>query len=198
MTFEVKNEYVKESLDILAMDMGEAIEKYVRKSTKGAEISLMAMHLDSFFEAAMGIELELDFTYNTVRNIVPTVFEMIGRQMATYPKGMNMVLSMKSLCSYLTLLAINNHDLQVSVRELEKGQDPVDELYSKKPIMEINGKPNPLIWGCLSAACNPMLLEENEYLINFGTVVEAYRELTGEDLEFYGLMDDPDEVPLYS
>ena len=31
MTFEVKNEYVKESLDILAMDMGEAIEKYVRK-----------------------------------------------------------------------------------------------------------------------------------------------------------------------
>lgn len=88
----------------------------------------------------------------------------------------------------MTLLAVNNHDLEISIeRMVSNANTPRPDLWSDMYSIKFNlKKKSDLLPYAMKGLDVPFTFKDG-FMLNTEPLNVAYKKLTGEDLESYGL-----------
>ena len=149
----------------------------------------MEGYLSSLIEVAEypEVNLKLDLTYETVENLPNAIaYEFLVGMNSGYSLAENIEIAEKTIATYLTLLAMNEHQLTYTVRDEE-----FDPKNPGKNFTGISVIVNKMFIQCnfLEAAHGCLKYKANEITVLVSNVCKAYKNLTGVDLKEFGLDD---------
>ena len=196
MNYKVDSDYVKRVLEIKKETESfihdpVKTRQYINEqlSTDNEHIQLaISGYLDSLEKAAEMAGVELDLTYDTISSL-PVALTALAMLQAKggYEKNRNAVVLMHTLAAYLTLLAVNNHDLKVSIEQMTSDLNASrPELWVDMYSMKFNlKKKSDFRIGAMKCLDSPFEVE-NGFFININPLVSMYKKVTGVDLDEYG------------
>ena len=188
---ELKNEFVKEVLSC-GEKGNEEFKRRVLEKTISSKESVQFM-LGGYFTALEdGAELvgkELDLSYESVRDISAALIGLANLQKDDYLPQKNAFVTLKTLAAYLILLAAENHGYSVSVKKGIGSKYPYkNAMWADMFYLELGGKKNSdLLPAAVRAAESAPFEVENGLALNVVPLIEAYKKLTGVNLEELGL-----------
>ena len=199
MEYKVNERYFEKVLEIknetpaLGQDM-QAMRSYLSSHVNNDEDSMkfiLAGYLDALEEAAELASVELDMTYDTIDNLMPAVIALanIQHRSENYKDDRhNAEVTMKTLATYLTLMAVNNHRAKIGVNKKgnSRGEERPD-LWSDRYYLRINNKRDSDFLPYAIAGINATPSEvENGFTTDINPLIGAYLRVTGVNLVDYG------------
>ena len=154
-----------------------------------AAMCFMVGYLSSLLEVAEfpEVNLKLDLTYGTIENLPGAIaYEFMVGMNSGYSSAENIEIAEKTIATYLTLVAMNEHKLTYTVK--------VGEFDAKNPSKNFTGisvMVNNILaqYDFLDAAHGCLQYKANEITVLVSDVCIAYKNLTGVDLKEIGLDD---------
>ena len=203
MELNIRNQYVMDVINANKIDPIEFLDTLSCPSVEKVHL-IMSCDIEKMVDGAENEGVELDLTYDTVKNIsrafigVTRIYADLGFSLIEI-----MIDSLKTLAAYFALLAVNNHGFDV---ELTAVEDPTPEeeieLWAEKFSMKLNHMDEsdfiPITLNALNTPFHP----KKGFAADFSEAVELYKKLTGVDLYELGLtnmaveLDDVPEVPV--
>lgn len=197
MSYKIKSDYVKnvlniksETADVLA-DFTEA-QKYISNNITTDDLYVqfvLSGYLTAMEDGAEAAGADLDLTYETAANIRSALIALTTLQAKSdYDPNRNATVTMKTLAAYLTLLAVNNHDLKISVeRMVSNANAPRPELWSDMYTIKFNlKKKSDLLPAAIKGLNTPIIISDG-FMLDFDQLIATYKKVTGVDLSEYGL-----------
>ena len=197
MTYITNSEYVKTVLEIKdkyneIYDDYSKMEKFIKEkiNTEEAQIQLaISGYLKSLEDGAEAAGVELDLTYDTVQNLHAALASLALLQAkGDYDNKHNAIALMHTLAAYLTLLAMNNHDLKISVEQMSaKPDESRIDLWMDMYALKFNLKKKSDFRSAAVKGLETQFLAKDGFLLDLDQLIATYKKVTGVDLEFYGL-----------
>lgn len=135
------------------------------------------------------VMLSLDLTYETIGNLLTVIGYEFSAQRGAYDNSTNINILEKSIASYLTWLAANEHNLKIEVTE-KRYTDPLQMQW------------DPLWHGCNIVVCGSLIKEDfldaihgqitvtdKKLTIRMRNIIVSYKRITGHDLTADGVDD---------
>lgn len=182
---------IKADTDAIMGNHDETI-KYIASNIRSEEDGLKLVfsgYLDAMESGAKLAKVDLDMTYETASNLMPSVIMLAHLQKAQgYDNQKNAELVAKTLAAYLTMLAINNHKVKVSVgAKANRLKENRPEYWSDKYYLRLNNKKESDLLPYIVAGINSSPIEvDNGFNLEISPLRGAYRRITGVDLLEYG------------
>ena len=182
---------IKAETDAIAEDNDEIV-RYVSSNIRSEEDGIRFVfsgYLHAMESGAKLAKVDLDMTYDTVSNLMPSVIMLAHLQKAQgYDNQKNAELVAKTLAAYLTMLAINNHKVKVSVgAKANRLKENRPEYWSDKYYLRLNNKKESDLLPYIVAGINSSPIEvDNGFNLEISPLRGAYRRITGVDLLEYG------------
>ncbi len=183
---------IKADTDAFAGDK-DAVVRYVSSNIRSEEDGIRFVfsgYLDAMESGAKLAKVDLDMTYETAQNLMPSIIMLAHLQKAQeYDNQKNAELVAKTLAAYLTMLAVNNHKVKVGVRaKANRWQESRPEYWSDKYFLRLNYKKESDLLPYAVAGINSSPIEiDNGFTLEISPLLEAYQRLTSVDLQKYGL-----------
>ena len=198
MNYQVNSDYIQKVLEIIEEDKSfsgdaKAYQELVSKSfstSEGAIQRILAGYLQSLEEAVEASNLELDLTYDTVQNIPIALASLaITQQQAGYDLERNINVTAKTFAAYLTLLAINNHNVRYDIEQFSNRNNvSKPNLWADVFSLRLNFKKNSdFLPAVMEGIMDAPVLVENGFMIDTTSIRMAYKRITEVDLEEFGL-----------
>ena len=193
MRTEIKSGFVKDALALGKRIEEEDLATVVMESK--APDHMIKCTLGGYYYALIGCAAEgheLDLSYDTVANIIPAMFVLGNVQKDNgYDIERNALVSMKTLAAYLTLLVIENHDYKAAAFTGRGSAYPYkSSMWGDAIYLELNKKKNSdLLPPALSGLRRSPVVMDNGFVLPVGSLLKAYKKLSGVDLEDLGLAD---------
>ena len=184
---------IKADTDAIAGNDNETV-RYITSNIHSEEDGIRLIfsgYLDAMESGAKLAKVDLDMTYETVSNLMPSVIMLAHLQKAQeYDNKKNAELVAKTLAAYLTMLAINNHKVKVGVgSKANKWKESRPEYWSDKYYLRLNNKKESDLLPYAVAGINASPIEvENGFTLEISPLLGAYRRITGVDLQEYGFV----------
>ena len=182
---------IKADTDAFAGDK-DAVVRYVSSNIRSEEDGIRFVfsgYLDAMESGAKLAKVDLDMTYETAQNLMPSIIMLAHLQKAQeYDNQKNAELVAKTLAAYLTMLAINNHKVKVSVgAKANRLKENRPEYWSDKYYLRLNNKKESDLLPYIVAGINSSPIEvDNGFNLEISPLRGAYRRITGVDLLEYG------------
>ena len=150
---------------------------------------IFAGYLDAIEDGAGLANMELDMTYETAKNIMPSVIALANLQNKNgYNNQRNAEITMKTLVAYLTLMAVNNNNAKIKVdrKGNSRGSERPD-LWSDRYYLRINNKRDSDFLPYAIEGINAIPVEVDDgFTVDMNALIGAYQRITGVDLAEYG------------
>ena len=150
MDYIVNERFIERVLEIKAdtdaiAENNDEIVRYLSSNIHSEEDGIRFIfsgYLDAMESGAKLAKADLDMTYETASNLMPSVIMLAHLQKAQgYDNQKNAELVAKTLAAYLTMLAINNHKVKVGVgSKANKWKESRPEYWSDKFYLRLNNK----------------------------------------------------------
>ena len=182
---------IKEETNDIAGDekaMGRYVASNIHSEEDGIKL-IFAGYLDAMESGAKLAKVDLDMTYDTACNLMPSIITLAHLQQTHgYENMKNAELSAKTLAAYLTMLAINNHRVSVSVgAKANKWGESRPEYWSDRYYLRLNNKKESDLLPYVVAGINATDIEiDNGFTLDIRPILGAYRRITDVDLQEYG------------
>ena len=197
MNYIVNSDYVKNVLKIkdeTAEILGDfaKVQKYTAENITTNDLYVqfvLSGYLGAMEDGVEAAGVELDLTYDTASSIRPALIALTTLQAKSdYDPNRNATVTMKTLAAYLTLLAVNNHDLKISVeRMVSNANAPRPELWSDMYTIKFNlKKKSDLLPAAIKGLNTPIIISDG-FMLDFDQLIATYKKVTGVDLREYGL-----------
>lgn len=148
--------------------------------------------LSSFLEICEMRGIELDLTYNTFKNVCAGLGALFAFQKKHYEHYSNVDIVAKTLASYLSYLAINEHNCWFRttcyLAQIKTGKALKQPLWANVDSIAV-GRKNKYIdfLPCCKEAVKPgTIMIPDGLTVQIDPVVAEYKKLTGVDLREYG------------
>jgi hypothetical protein len=148
--------------------------------------------LSSFLEISEMRGIELDLTYNTFKNVCAGLGALFAFQKKHYDHYANVDIVAKTLASYLSYLAINEHNYWFRttcyLAQVKAGKPPKQPLWAGVDSIAV-GKKNKYVdfLPCCKDAVKPgSIMIPGGLTIQIDPIIAEYKKLTGVDLTEYG------------
>ena len=199
MEYKVNERYFEKVLEIkdetaaIGQDM-QALRSYLSSHVNTDDDTMrfiLAGYLDALEEGAEVASVELDMTYDTIKNLMPAVIALanIQHKSENYKDDRhNAEITMKTMTAYLTLMAVNNHRAKIGVNKKgnSRGEERPD-LWSDRYYLRINNKRDSDLLPYAIEGVNASPIEvEDGFAVEMDPLIGAYRRITGENLANYG------------
>ena len=197
MDYKVNERFFERILEIKAEtnkigQNEEAMTKYfvstVNTDDDGIKF-IFAGYLDAMEDGAGLANVELDMTYETVKNLMPAIIALANLQSKNgYDDQHNAEITMKTLAAYLTLMAVNNHSAKIKVdkKGSSRGAER-PELWSDRYYIRINNKRDSDFLPYAIEGINAAPIEvDNGFSVDVNALIGAYLRITGVNLADYG------------
>ena len=197
MKYEVNERFFERVLEIKAetSKIGQdkdAMTKFFVSSVNTDDDSIrfiFAGYLDAIEDGAGLANMELDMTYETAKNIMPSVIALANLQNKNgYNNQRNAEITMKTLVAYLTLMAVNNHNAKIKVdrKGNSRGSERPD-LWSDRYYLRINNKRDSDFLPYAIEGINAIPVEVDDgFTVDMNALIGAYQRITEVDLAEYG------------
>lgn len=198
MDYKVNSDFVKKVIEIkdsstgFMEDMAE-LQSFINENITSDEL-IEQFSLSGFLsmieDAADFQGVELDLTYDTAQNIRDALVGIVAMHSSMYEMETNAMLVIYCVAAYLNLLAINNHGVDVAINKKEETADSEDNvetwqyIYSLKLVSKNAEKD--FLEEAMNGLDDPFIVDDGLF-INLENVISAYKDVTGVDLDFYGL-----------
>ena len=191
----LKNEQLCEAIEAAMEDDFSNLSSELRKPfidalpPTEAAMCFVVGYISSLIEVAEypEVNLKLDLTYETIENLPDAIaYEFMVGMNSGYSLNENIEIAEKTIASYLTFVAMNEHQLAYTVKE-----GTLDPKNPGKNFTGISVMVNNMLAQCnfLEAAHGCLQYKENEITVLVSDVCKAYKNLTGVDLKEFGLDD---------
>ena len=207
MMCNAKNEYIRKIAGMMPCSAGELFFKYGSRMQDPdvAMKVIMTGYMQSFEEVCQTVGIDLDLTYDTAENLTPALmtFALFMVRRGDDPDSIKDVM-VKTLATYLTLLAINNHDLPVSYRFHFGNGDAEKPLWGGGIEMSLSRGVHPDFLEAVAYGVDRVFTIDNGFVLDVAVAAGVYKALTGvslSDYRFASLVipyDDPEEEELLS
>lgn len=148
--------------------------------------------LTSFLEISEMRGIELDLTYSTFKNVCAGLGALFAFQKKHYEHYSNVDIIAKTLASYLSYLAINEHNCWFRstcyLAQIKAGKGPKQPLWANVDFIAV-GRKNKYVdfLPCCKEAVKPgTIMIPDGLTVRIDPIVEEYKKLTGVDLKEYG------------
>lgn len=179
---------IKKETNVIGQDI-DALRRYVSSHINTDDDSIkfiFAGYLDSLEEGAEMVSVDLDMTYDTIDNLIPAIIALanIQHKSENYKDdGHNAEITMKTLAAYLTLMAVNNHGVKISVNRKGSSRGKRPDLWSDRYYLRINNKrESDLLPYAIEGVDATPLDVENGFTVDINPLIEAYLRITGVNL----------------
>jgi hypothetical protein len=184
---------IKADTDAIVGNNDETI-RYIASNIRSEEDAIKLIfsgYLDAMENGAKLAKVDLDMTYETAQNLMPSVIMLAHLQKEQeYDNQKNAELVAKTLAAYLTMLAINNHKVKVAVgAKANRLKENRPEYWSDKFYLRLNNKTESDLLPYIVAGINASPIEvDNGFTLEISPLLGAYRRITGVDLQEYGFV----------
>ena len=198
MNYKVNSDFVKKVIEIkdsstgFMEDMGE-LQAFINENITTDELMeqfLLSGFMSMLEDAAKYQGVELDLTYDTAQNIRDALVGIVATHASVYEMETNAMLIIYCVSAYLSLLAINNHDVGVVINKKEGTADEWENEETWQYTFSLNlvskNAERDLLQEAIDGLDDPLIVG-NELFINLENVISAYKDVTGVDLDFYDL-----------
>ena len=140
--------------------------------------------------AAEEAGLELDLTYDTLKNLPAAAMLLYNKQHVNdYEDQRNKRVTCRTIAGYFVTLLINNHNPGIEVKSYSNSKDETrPEQWADRYVLKFNHKKNsdllPYVWE--GATDHPIEID-NGFMIDVNPLNEVYARLTGVNLADKGL-----------
>ena len=148
--------------------------------------------LHSFLEICEVSKIEIDLTYDTLKNINAGLAALFVFQKKHYDHATNVDIVARTLASVLSYIAINEHGFWFRStcywNQIQAGKGPKQPLWSGVDSIAV-GKKNTYVDflpACKEAVKPGTILSPSGLSVQVDVVVVEYKKLTGVDLTEYG------------
>lgn len=198
MEYKVKERFFEKVLEIkketnaIGQDI-DALRRYVSSHINTDDDSIkfiFAGYLDSLEEGAEMVSVDLDMTYDTINNLIPAIIALanIQHKSENYKDDRhNAEITMKTLAAYLTLMAVNNHGIKISVNRKGSSRGERPDLWSDRYYLRINNKRESdfLPYAIEGIDATPVEVEDG-FTVDINPLIGAYLRITGVNLADHG------------
>ena len=193
MELKIKTEAALNIVKLGEMTPSETMA-HTKKNHKNAFASIKAIighYACELISAAEAINVELDLTYETIKNIPAALALLYNKQHQWgYPDYRNKIVTCKTLAAYIDLLIINNFDdCRIDVKTYSnKNNETRPDMWQDCMLLKLDNKKNsdmlPFIWAGANRA--PILMESG-FIIDITPLIDGYKQLTGDNIADEGL-----------
>lgn len=198
MVYTVNTDYIKAVLDIIKEDKAfsgnpKEFQEHVRKyfiNSDSTMKKILSGYLQAMEEAADTSNTQLDLTYDTVKNIPIAVSSLAFiQQRDGYDINRNKSVTAKTLAAYLTLLAINNHDIKLDIEQFaNKRNESRPQYWADTYSLRLNfKKKSDFLLAAIEGIKEAPIIVDNGFMIDVDPIISAYKRVTNVDLSEYGL-----------
>lgn len=150
-------------------------------------------YLSSYLEICEMHEIEIDLTYDMVRNLAKGLAALFQFQKRHYELAKNVDIVAKTFATVLSYIAINEHGYWFRttsyLKQVQTGKGPKQPLWADVLSITV-GKKNrfaDFLPVCKEAAVPGSILASSGFTLRIDGAVSEYKKLTGVDLAKYGL-----------
>lgn len=168
------------------------LRQYIKENINTPKASIkfyFSGYLQAIEDAAGIVNVNLDMTYATLDNLKPAIYALTDLQDKNgYEKKRNAVVTMKTLSAYLTMMAINNHKVKLSVDLINKSGSERPDLWGDFYRLKLNEKRDSdfLQYAIKGISTSPIEVD-NGFYFEAIPLIGAYKRITRKDLQEYGL-----------
>ena len=166
------------------------LRQYIRENITSPTDSVkffFSGYLQALEEGARNAKVELDMTYDTLNNVKPALIALADIQNKNgYDNKRNSTVTAKTLASYLTLMAINNHKVKITVEMTSDGRKEKPYFWADMYQIKLNGKIDSDFLPYAIKSANSGIEVDNGIAFNITPLVGAYKRATRINLLDYG------------
>lgn len=186
--FERVLDIKKETDNLTDEQAGQYLISRVR-SDEDIITGIFSGYLHAMERGAEIAKVEIDMTYDTLPDIMRAITALAYLQNAQdYNDKENAELTMKTLATYLTLMAVNNHGAKIEVNKkgYKRGME-IPDLWSNRYYLRINHKRNSDLLPPAIEGVNAAQIEiEHGFAVDMNPLIGVYMRVTGVNLVDYG------------
>ena len=199
MEYKVKSQFFE---DVLAMKHEKEannlyadqtkLRQYIKENITSPKASIkfyFSGYLKAIEDAAGVADVNLDMTYETLDNLKPTIYALTDLQDKNgYDNTRNAVVTMKTLSAYLTMMAINNNKVKLSVELINKSGSERPDLWGDLYRLKLNEKrDSDFLQYAIKGISSTAIEVDNGFYFEATPLIGAYKRITRTDLQEYGL-----------
>lgn len=168
------------------------LRQYIKDNITSPKASIkfyFSGYLQAIEDAAGVADATLDMTYETLDNLKPVIYALTDLQdKHGYDNKRNAIVTMKTLSAYLTMIAINNHKVKLSVELINKSGSGRPDLWGDLYRLKLNEKrDSDFLQYAIKGISSPAIEVDNGFYFEATPLVGAYKRITRTDLQEYGL-----------
>lgn len=183
---------IKSDSDAIGQNIDE-LRQYLAAHVNTDEDSLMFIfsgYLQAMEEGAELANVELDMSYDTIKNVLPALIALANIQSKSenyQDNRHNAEITMKTLAAYLTMMAANNHGAKIKVDKKGNSRESRPELWSDRYYLRINNKrESDLLPYAIEGLDSTPIEVDNGFTVDINPLIGAYLRITNENLADHG------------